>query len=291
MRDFGVQKPELKALARTPDIPGSTRGVNVQYLKDYDPAGGSIPLYDEPQTQWKRFHSEETLINGVRVRIIAPERPARMNPWLLERSLADPAQVARLLLEKGFHYVCMDVDDFGSPQALERWNALYAELTVKRALSKKVVLQGYSRSGLGVYNWAVANPEKVACIYVDAPVLNIQSWPGGKGKAPGWPQGWTALQKAYGFASESEAIAYTNNPVDKAYLLAKANIPIIHVCGEKDLTVPYDENTGLFKERYEKVGGHNMTIIIKGGMGHWTHGLKDPTPVVDFILKAVDLAQ
>jgi len=291
MRDFGVQKPELKALARTPDIPGSTRGVNVQYLKDYDPAGGSIPLYDEPQTQWKRFHSEETLINGVRVRIIAPERPARMNPWLLERSLADPAQVARLLLEKGFHYVCMDVDDFGSPQALERWNALYAELTVKRALSKKVVLQGYSRSGLGVYNWAVANPEKVACIYVDAPVLNIQSWPGGKGKAPGWPQGWTALQKAYGFASEFEAIAYTNNPVDKAYLLAKANIPIIHVCGEKDLTVPYDENTGLFKERYEKVGGHNMTIIIKGGMGHWTHGLKDPTPVVDFILKAVDLAQ
>ena len=30
-----------------------------------------------------------------------------------------------------------------------------------------------------------------------------------------------------------------------------------------------------------------MTIILKGGMGHWTHGLKDPSPVVEFILQAV----
>ncbi len=291
MDQFGVQKPGLKAIARTPQIPATRGQVSVQFMENYDPAGGKIPLYDDPQTDWKRFRLEETSINGVRVRIITPEKPAAGNPWLLERSLADPAQVARLLLEKGFYYVCMDVDDFGSPQTLERWDALYAELTGKRGLSKKVVLQGYSRSGLGVYNWAAANPEKVACIYLDAPVLNIQSWPGGKLKGPGWPDGWASLQKLYGFKSESDAIAYTNNPVDKAETLAKANVPIIHVCGEKDLTVPYDENTGLFKERYEKAGGHNMTIIIKGGTGHWTHGLKDPTPIVDFILKAVGLSQ
>lgn len=262
-------------------------GVDVQLLKDYDPDGGKVSFYNEPQTDWQRLRLEDFSLNGARVRIISPEKPLPGNPWLLERGAGDPAQVARALLEKGVYYASMDADDFGSSQAIARWNALYTELTQKRGFSKKAVLEGYSRSGLGVYNWAAENPEKVACIYVDAPVLNIQSWPGGKGKSSGWPDGWKELQRIYGFKSEAEALAYNKNPVDKADIFAKANIPIIHVCGDKDGAVPYDENTGLFKQRYEKAGGRNMTIIIKGGMGHWTHGLKDPTPVVEFILRAI----
>jgi hypothetical protein len=195
--------------------------------------------------------------------------------------------VGRALLEKGIYYVCMELDDFGSSQAVARWNALYAELTERRGFSKKAVLEGYSRSGLGVYNWAAKNSEKVACIYVEAPVLNIQSWPGGKGKGLGWPEGWKELQRLYGFKSEAEALAYDKKPVDMAPILAKANVPIIHVCGDSDTVVPYEENTGLFKDRYEKAGGRNMTIILKGGTDHWTGGLKDPTPVVQFILRAI----
>jgi hypothetical protein len=30
-----------------------------------------------------------------------------------------------------------------------------------------------------------------------------------------------------------------------------------------------------------------MTIILKGGVKHWTCGLKNPTPVVDYILRAI----
>ena len=209
-------------------------------------------------------------------------------PWILERGVGEPVQVARALLERGVYFVGMDADDFGSSQAIARWNALYDELTTKRGFSKKVVLEGYSRSGLGVYNWAAENPSRVACIYVDAPVLNMWSWPAGKGKGKYWPEGWQELQRLYGFKSEAEALAYDKNPVDKSHILAQANVPIIHVCGEKDEVVPYEENTGLFKQRYEKAGGRNMTIIIKGGMGHWTHGLKDPTPVVDFIMRAIE---
>ena len=263
------------------------RGVNLQLLKDYDPAGGKEPFYHEPKTDWKRLRSEDLVLAGARGRIIHPEKPAPGNPWMVDRAYGDPLQVGRALLEKGFYYVCMELDDFGTAQSVARWNALYAELAGKRGFSKKVVLEGYSRSGLGVYNWAIENPEKVACIYLDAPVLNIQSWPGGKGKGSGWPAGWAALQKAYGFASEAEAVAYDRNPVDRAAVMARANVPIIHVCGDKDTVVPYAENTGLFADRYEKAGGRNMTIILKGGMGHWTHGLKDPSPVVEFILQAV----
>ena len=42
-----------------------------------------------------------------------------------------------------------------------------------------------SRGGLIIYNWATANPKKVACIYGDAPVCDFKSWPGGKGKGKG----------------------------------------------------------------------------------------------------------
>lgn len=264
------------------------QGVDVQFLKDYDPAGGAIPFYTEPQTNWKRLPCEDSLLNGVRMRIITPEKPLPGKPWILERGVGEPVQVARALLERGVYFVGMDADDFGSSQAIARWNALYDELTTKRGFSKKVVLEGYSRSGLGVYNWAAENPSRVACIYVDAPVLNMWSWPAGKGKGKYWPEGWQELQRLYGFKSEAEALAYDKNPVDKSHILAQANVPIIHVCGEKDEVVPYEENTGLFKQRYEKAGGRNMTIIIKGGMGHWTHGLKDPTPVVDFIMRAIE---
>ena len=275
-------EPQIRKLAAY-----RVAGVEVRLLKDYDPAGGKVPFYTEPQTDWKRLRLEDSQLDGVRVRIIAPEKALPGKPWLLERGAGEPLQVARALLEKGVYYIGMDADDFGSSQAVARWNAVYAELTEKRGFSKKAVLEGYSRSGLGVYNWAAENPEKVACIYVDAPVLSIQSWPGGKGKGSGWPDGWKELQRIYGFKSEAEALAYDRNPVDKAPILARANVPIIHVCGDSDKAVPYEENTGLFKDRYEKAGGRNMTIILKGGTGHWTHGLKDPTPVVDFVMRAI----
>lgn len=46
---------------------------------------------------------------------------------------------------------------------------------VKAGFNKKVALEGMSRGGLIVYNWAAQNPEKVACIYADAPVMDFKS--------------------------------------------------------------------------------------------------------------------
>ena len=72
----------------------------------------------------------------------------------------------------------MDVGHlFGNPQAVAHWNAFYAYLTESHGFSKKVALEGMSRGGLIVYNWAKVNPEKVACIYADAPVCDIRDLP------------------------------------------------------------------------------------------------------------------
>jgi len=56
--------------------------------------------------------------------------------------------------------------------------------------AEKPALIGLSRGGLYCYNWAIENPDKVACIYGDAPVCDMKSWPGGKGKGVGSPDSW-----------------------------------------------------------------------------------------------------
>ncbi len=84
------------------------------------------------------------------------------------------------------------------------------------------------------------------------------------------------------FADEAAAIAYQGNPVDQLAVLAKAGIPLLHVFGDADEVVPWEENTGLIAERYPKLGGQ-IELIRKPGVKHHPHGLEDPTPIVNFI--------
>ena len=60
--------------------------------------------------------------------------------------------------------------------------------------------------------------------------------------------------------------------------------PVGSVCGEADMDVPMAENTLVVKERYEKLGGE-IKVITKPGVAHHPHSLRDPQPIVDFILQ------
>ncbi len=148
---------------------------------------------------------------------------------------------------------------------------------------------GLSRGGLYCYNWAEANPDKVACIYGDAPVCDFKSWPGGKGKGKGSSRDWKLVLERYGFPDDAAALAYQKNPVDNLKPLADAHVPLLHVYGDADDVVPWDENTGLIAERYRKLGGQ-ITLIAKPGVGHHPHGLDDCTPIVRFIAEHSSVA-
>ncbi len=230
-------------------------------------------------------------VEGTRATVVAPKHTATGKPWIWRAEFFDHRPELDLaLLERGFHLVYIEVGNtFGSPPAVKRWDTFYQELTHSYGLSPKPVLEGLSRGGLYVYNWAAANPTKVAVILGDNPVCDFKSWPGGKGKGPGSPDDWQKLLKDYGFASEAEALAYTKNPVDNLKPLAKAHVPIIHLAADADEVVPYEENTVLLKERYEKLGG-TIKVIVKHGFKHHPHGLDDPTPLVEFIAKYVKFA-
>ncbi|NUQ64190.1 MAG: prolyl oligopeptidase family serine peptidase [Pirellulales bacterium] len=237
------------------------------------------------KSAWFDYDRYDFPIDGRACCVVAPKSAAPGKPWIWRaRFFGHEPQMDLALLAKGFHLVYMDVVEmFGSPKAVSHWNAFYRYLTQQHGFAPKTVLEGMSRGGLYIYNWAAANPEKVACIYADAPVCDFKSWPGGKGRSPGSPEGWQTCLEAYGL-TEAEALAYRGNPIDNLEPLAKAGIPLLHVCGDADEVVPIEENTRILEQRYRQLGG-SITVIVKPGVGHHPPSLKDPAPIVEFILK------
>jgi lysophospholipase L1-like esterase/pimeloyl-ACP methyl ester carboxylesterase len=233
---------------------------------------------------WYGFDRYDFEIDGKPALVVAPRLAAPGRPWVWEGEFFGHKPNPDLaLLGRGFHVVYMSVPDMlGCPEAVGHWNALYRELTGTLGFALKPALAGLSRGGLYVYNWAIANPEKVACIYADAPVCDFKSWPGGVGKGKRSERDWNLVLQNYGFKSDAEALAWKGNPVDNLAPLAAARVPILHVYGDADEVVPWEENTGLVSERYRKLGG-SMTLIAKPGGKHHPHGLDDSSPIVNFI--------
>ncbi|MBQ6086157.1 MAG: sialate O-acetylesterase, partial [Bacteroidaceae bacterium] len=104
--------------------------------------------------------------DGVKCKVVEPHVVAEGKPWIWRaRFWGHEPQTDIDLLERGYHVAYCDVADlFGSPEAVKRWNVFYRHM-VKAGFSRKMALEGMSRGGLIIYNWAAKNPKKVACIY------------------------------------------------------------------------------------------------------------------------------
>lgn len=246
----------------------------------------TLDLNNTKKFNFHGYQGYEFTNEGVACKIVKPSVEATGKPWMIRaRFWGHEPQTDIDMLEHGFHIVYCDVADlYGSDKAVKRWNSFYKRM-VKAGFNRKVVLEGMSRGGLIVYNWAAQNPEKVACIYADAPVMDFKSWPMGKGESAGSANDTKQLLSAYGFANEAEALLWKRNPIDCAPILAKAKIPILHVVGDVDQVVPVAENTTVFEERMRKLGA-SVTVIHKPGVDHHPHSLNAPSPIVRFILTA-----
>lgn len=236
------------------------------------------------KSEFHGFDQFDFSIEDLKCKVVVPDQAFSGKPWVWRaRFFGHEPQVDVALLEKGFHIAYVDVSDlFGSPKAVARWNSFYRYLTKEKGFSKTPALEGMSRGGLIIYNWAAQNPDKLACIYADAPVCDIKSWPRGKVRGEQGLKTWKKCLKAYGF-TESEAHAFAHNPLDNLAPLAANHVPLLHVVGDADEVVPVADNTEVIESRYRKLGG-SIEVIHKPG-GHHPHCLKDPSPIVDFILK------
>ena len=264
------------AMAMVTEVYKNISDINIQMAK-----------FSVTPVDWFGYDKYEFSAEDLSYCIVVPKKAAIGNPWIWRAEFFGHEPQADLaLLEKGWHvvYVPSAACLYGSPEAVNRWDKAYSYLTSKYGLSAKPTLEGFSRGGLLVYNWASVNPDKVSSIYADAPVCAIQSWPGGLGKGQKKSaEDWKLCLQAYGL-TEEQAADYKLNPIDKLKPLADANVPLLHVCGDADDIVPMEENTLVLKQKYESLGGH-MQLITKKNCGHHPHSLVDPKPIVEFILK------
>jgi hypothetical protein len=181
------------------------------------------------------------------ITVIAPNTSAPGMPWVYRAGFVfRDAKVDQELLAKGFHIVTGPV---GVDVAVKDWDTVYQYLT-GHGFSKKPSMEGAGGGAGEVYAWAIENPDKVSCVYAENPRMH------------------SALAKT--------------QPLDNLAPLAKAKVPLLHVCGSLD---PYfRDNTLEAEKRYKKLGG-KIEVIVKKGEGHYPLALENPAPVVDFITR------
>ena len=274
----------------------SAKGAGMMALKIYkhldinvepEAANAKEPFYKQGAKTFN-FHGftgyEFQNGEGVTCRVVEPRVVAKGRPWLWRARFWDfEPQTDIDMLEHGYHVAYCDVAElFGSPRAVARWDAFYKQMA-KAGFSRKMALEGMSRGGLIIYNWAAKNADKVACIYADAPVMDIKQWPMISGSADEKQR----MLEAYGFANDDEARAWQANPVNHARAISKGHFPILHLVGDSDDGVTYRNNTKIFEDQMRELGTP-IQVYHKPATGHHPHSLACPQLIVDFILHSMN---
>lgn len=267
--------PNEKAAARIAQV------IYRQLTGEEPPAHVSQP-FPGLKGKWKGFDQYTFAYQDREAIVVCPKHVATGNPWIWRPAFFGAfASVDEELLRRGFHVIYYDLTHlYGSPRARKSGTDFYWNMVRMYGLSPKVTLEGFSRGGLFAYNWAADHPDKVACIYVDAPVCNVFSWPGRSPENAGL---WKGLLEEWGL-TDDQMNSFSGNPIDRLKPLADAGIPVICVCGDSDKVVPFSENSAIVRQRYTAMGAP-FELILKPGVDHHPHSLSDPAPVVDFIIR------
>jgi pimeloyl-ACP methyl ester carboxylesterase len=199
---------------------------------------------------YNRYTFQLPSVEGA-ITVIEATNPAAGMPWVFRSDFVPRESTVDLaLLAKGFHIVTGPVPYNADGPNRAHWDAVYKHLTT-HGFSVKPVMTGAGGAAADAYAWAIKNPDKVSCIYAENPLLRSTM-----SKTP---------------------------IIDNLAPLAKAGIPILHVCGSQGPALA--NNTRVLETRYKTLGG-KITVIIIEGKGHFPTWPEDEKPVVDFIMQA-----
>ena len=257
---------------------------------DIDLLNEQIAKHGDTKTEsefslWRGFRREDFSFRGHKCTLVHPDHPKEGNPWVWRAEFFDAfAQVDEEMARRGYYVAYVSLSNrYGCPSAVEDMEIFRKMLAADYHLSEKALIFGFSRGALYAVNYALTYPSHTEKLYLDAPVLNIRSWPGGKGQGEGAPSCWAECLETYGLTEET-AETFDRNPLDRTEELARLDIPVVLVAGGSDRTVPYCENGEPFAARFRRSGGKIM-VIVKPDCDHHPHSVEDPTPVADFLEK------
>ena len=142
-------------------------------------------------------------------------------------------------------------------------------------LKAKCHLFGFSRGGLYAFNFALFYPECVEKIYLDAPVLDMRTWP--------WEDSpeQAELLVEYGLNKESLE-TFSGHPIENLEEFFSLNIPLLLVAGGVDEVVDFSKNAGRVIE-YCKEHSIGIKVVVKPNCKHHPHSLEDVSPIIAFI--------
>ena len=120
--------------------------------------------------KWHGYDLHEFKHGGVNCKVVTPTNVACGKPWIWRARFwgTNPSWTRLCWIWGGMWCSVMSVTslvmtrrlDAGMPSMTTWWGA---------QIFRETVLEGMSRGGLIIYNWAAVNPEAVACIYAGCP--------------------------------------------------------------------------------------------------------------------------
>jgi len=185
------------------------------------------------------------------------------------------------MVERGYHLCFIAHENRWAPPMEVELSARFLKyIAASYALEPRCVAVGMSCGGLLSVNLALAHPELIEVLYLDAPVLNLLSM-AGLGEAEFHAEMFREMVDAYGF-DRSSIVAFRDSPIDHLDVLREHRIPLLLLYGNADMTVIYEEN-GRVLERFYRAYGLPMKVISRSAAGHHPHGLEDPAPMIEFV--------
>lgn len=188
--------------------------------------------------------------------LVTPAEAADGKPWLLSPVPLEPGDMTRALLDKGFHLGWIDVEGlYGNSEGTARWDAFYAWATQNQGLAEKPAVLGDGDGAFQAFNWAVANPARVACLFCGEPRL----------QAPCAPDGDAALRlkilAAHGLPGDADAAAFSGAPLAHAASLGRAKTPVILAYAGKGTSTTERKDADQFYLGYRRAGQGIFEII------------------------------
>lgn len=218
---------------------------------------------------------EKFQFNGYEATIMIPQKPNGKWIWKTEFLYAFD-QAERALFEMGYTRVYYQISDkYGSPNAIKLMEDFYDFIVSEFKLNRQCILFGFSRGGLYAFNFALKNPDLVEKIYLDAPVLDLKTWP-----IKGSVEEQQMLME-YG-VTEKDFVQFSQSPIDNLKEFFSLKLPLFIVAGAADEIVPFEENAGKLIAYAEKDGAVLTSIIKENGLHH-PHSLDNIQPILEFI--------
>lgn len=217
----------------------------------------------------------EFQFNGCKAVVIRSDAPNGKWIWKTEFLYAFD-QAEQKLSEMGYTRVYYSISDrYGSYAAVRKMHQFHRFVVEEFGLEEKCILFGFSRGGLYAFNYALTYPEYVEKIYLDAPVLDMRSWP---------PKGSRELEQVYQEydLTEETLERFKGHPIENMEEFFALNIPLLLVAGAADDEVPFPENAGkMIAFCNEK--GIRISSVVKPECNHHPASLSDVTPIIDFV--------